>query len=276
MRKSENPNKKNFNLRNNLGYIYRKEKKSSFKTLLSNNTDYIESNNLKIIENSVCKVVLGNKIKGTGFLSLIPSSDKINQLPVLITCNHIINGDEKEVKLIFNDKLQKFLIIDNTRKIYINKEKDIIIIEIKKEDNLNFNKILEIDYDIFEEKDLITIFKSIYIIDFYFGKESSNTKNIIENIKDEIIELKYEEKKGSSGEPILNSNNFKVIGIHKGADRELSLNIGILLKESIKNFNNIKHINSKEIYYYNNDDKYKTYYKNDNEKRKGNEYYKWR
>ena len=130
---------KDDNLLNNISfYINKEEKNSSFKieTLLPNIADYIKFSNLKIIEKqkekSICKIIKDDTIKGTGFLSLIPFPDKVNQLPVLITCNHVIKGDEKEVKLIFNDKIEKILILDKTRKTYINYEKDIIIIEIKK------------------------------------------------------------------------------------------------------------------------------------------------
>ena len=196
---------------------------------------------------------------GTGFLSLIPYPDKLNQLPVLITCNHVINGDEKEVKLIFNDKFTKILKLDDKRKIYIDNEKDIAIIEIKKEDNYNYNDMLEIDYNIFEEKNIKEL-KSIYIIHYPFGKESSLSIGLIDKIKDEDITHKCATESVSSGAPIINLNNFKVIGINIGADKVLSLNIGLLLKESINNFN--KNENIKGILIYENCDIYEGEIKN--------------
>ena len=81
-----------------------------------------------------------------------------------------MNGIENEMKLIFNDKFEKILKLNNKRKIYINESKDITIIEIKKEDNYNLNNFLDIDYDIFENVNLNDKFKSIYIIHFPFGK----------------------------------------------------------------------------------------------------------
>ena len=107
---------------------------------------YLDLENLKIIENqkinSICKVINSNNISGTGFLALIPYPDRLNPLPVLFTCNHVTNGNENEIKLIFNDKLEKILKLNNTRKIYTNEDKDITIIEIKKEDNYNLEDYL--------------------------------------------------------------------------------------------------------------------------------------
>ena len=40
----------------------------------------------------------------------------------------------------------------------------------------------------------------------------------------------------SSGAPIMNLQNFKVIGIHQSRDKLVPLNIGILLKDCIKDF----------------------------------------
>ena len=233
---------KDINLPNNIGYMSKKQEQSSIEKegVFKNMTNYLSFENLKIIEkqkeNSICKIINTNEVAGTGFLSLIPYPDKLNQLPVLITCNHVINGDEKEVKLIFNDKFTKILKLDDKRKIYRDDEKDIAIIEIKKEDNYNYNDMLEIDYNIFEEKNIKEL-KSIYIIHYPIGKELSLSIGLIDKIKDENITHKCATESGSSGAPIINLNNFKVIGINIGADKVLSLNIGLLLKESINNFN---------------------------------------
>ena len=265
--------------------VYQKKiiEKLSFNNrgVLPNDLGNVKDENLKIIEkkkeNSICKIIYDDEIKGNGFLSLVPFPDKVNQSPVLITCNHVLKGDEKEVKLILNNKVQKILILDNTRKMYINNEIDIIIIEIKKEDNLDYNNILEVDDDIFEINDLNEMLKSIYIINYPFGKESSFSINRIENIKDEIIEYKCSIQSGSSCELIINVNSFKVIGIHKGTDKQLCLNTGILLKEIIKNFVKINNKNDKKegkrIYYYDNGDRYEGDFKNDKKEGKGIYYY---
>ena len=247
------------------------------------------------IKKSVCKIINGDKIRGTGFLALIPYPDRLNPLPVLITCNHVVSGKEKEIKLIFNDKLEKVLQLNSTRKIYTNNIKDITIIEIKKEDNYDTNNFLEIDYDIFDNKNLNNIFKSIYIIHFPFGNQSSLSIGIIEKIEDDIIKHKCATEKGSSGSPIINLNNFKIIGIHQGTDDVLSLNEGMFLTNAINDFNKIKYSNEKQILYYddgryegdvkndkiegkgimyyNNGDRYEGDYKNDKKEGKGNYYW---
>jgi hypothetical protein len=173
-------------------------------------------------------------------------------LPVLITCNHVINGNENEIKLIFNDKIEKILKLNNTRKIYTNEKKDITIIEIKKEDNYDINNFLEIDYDIFKNINLNDKFKSIYIIHFPNGNESSLSIGLIDKIEDDIIQHKCATQKGSSGAPIINLNNYKIIGIHQGTEIVLSLNSGILLKNIINDFNKIKYTHEKKILYFDN------------------------
>ena len=234
----------------NINKIVPLEKEAAY----PNMAKYLKIENLKIIENqtinSICKVINNNNISGTGFLALIPYPDRLNPLPVLFTCNHVINGNENEIKLIFNDKIEKILKLNNTRKIYTNEDKDITIIEIKKEDNYNIKDFLEIDYDIFE--DLNDKYKSIYIIHYPFGREPSLSIGTIEKIENDIIKCKCTTEKGSSGAPILNLNNFKIIGIHQGTEKMLSLNIGILLKNIINDFNKTKYSSNKIILYYDN------------------------
>ena len=52
---------------------------------------------------------------------------------------------------------------------------------------------------------------------------------------------------GSSGGPIILINNFSIIGLHKGYDKENNKNVGIFLREIINNINenNILKINKK-------------------------------
>ena len=220
MRISESKRNSQANLPNNIN----KNQNTQFnkEAFYKNMANYLNFNQIKIIEkqkeNSVCKIINGNKLFGAGFLALIPYPDRFNLLPVLITCNNVISGIEKEIKLIFNDKLEKILKLNNTRKIYINKDKDITIIEIKKEDNYDINNFLEIDYNIFENINLNEKFKSIYIIHFPNGNESSLSIGLIEKIEDDIIQHKCATQKGSSGAPIINLNNYKIIGIHQGSE----------------------------------------------------------
>ena len=101
--------------------------------------------------------------KGSGFLCLINFPEQSNKLKVLVTNYHVLfetqidkckekNITFKDKNIIFKNDHKTYTIkIDKTRKYYINKEYDIIFIEIKDEDNLNQNSFLEIDDNILEE-----------------------------------------------------------------------------------------------------------------------------
>ena len=132
-------------------------------------------------EKRICHIIIevekNKKINGTGFFCSIPySKNKTKHLPVLITCNHVLNENiinkKKEIKLSFEyENYQKTLKIDQKRKKYINNELDIIIIEIKKEDDLNFVNFLEIEDQILREENLEKIYlkKIFYILHYPQG-----------------------------------------------------------------------------------------------------------
>ena len=201
-------------------------------------------------ENNVCKIIKDNGMKGTGFLCIIPFPDKLHPLPVLMTCNHVINEEDlkpgKQIKLIFNDNIEKIITIDNSRLFYTNKNDDVdtTIIEIKNEDNFDINNMLEIDNNIYKD-DLNKYYenKTIYIIHYPDGGNSSYSHNIIQNIdlyNTKIFHL-CETDDGSSGAPILNLQNFSVIGIHVGKNKNIKINIGMVLKPIIDKFYNLQY-----------------------------------
>lgn len=101
------------------------------------------------MEKSICKIV-GIFTTGTGFLCEIPY--KKICLRVLFTCNHVLKDLEKEreIKLIFDNKNEKKLILDKFRRIYKIEDYDIIIIELN-EYEFNINDYLKIDDDILKE-----------------------------------------------------------------------------------------------------------------------------
>ena len=53
-------------------------------------------------------------------------------------------------------------------------------------------------------------------------------------------------EKGSSGSPIINLINYKVIGIHKGSKENSNFNLGTLIKEPIKEFNELNKSNNND------------------------------
>ena len=83
-------NKDDNNISTNIDYMKKKQELSSIEKegVFKNMVNYLTFENLKIIEkqkkNSICQIINPNKVTGTGFLSLIPYPDKLNQLPVLL------------------------------------------------------------------------------------------------------------------------------------------------------------------------------------------------
>jgi len=203
---------------------------------------------LEQMENSICKIITGER-GGTGFFCHINYQNK--KLKCLITNNHIIN--EKIIKNnnniiveLNNDKKKINIKIDDSRKIYTNEEKyDTTIIEIKPEkDKINTKNFVEIDINIFEEN-INLINKSIYVPQYL--KNNCNeykpavSYGIIKEIKNDykIIHLCNTDK-GSSGSPILNLANNKIIGIHSEGYKNYNFNLGTLLKYPIEEYlNNI-------------------------------------
>ena len=181
----------------------------------------------------------------TGFFCKIPFPDKCHQLRVLMTNNHVINKDDlkKDNKINFtinNDKLSFEIIIDEFRKIYTNKDYDITIIEIKENDNLDMNSFLEIDDQIFNDNhNDIYRGKTIYLIGYPKGGKPKYANGLIKDINENTYDIRHfcRSEQGWSGCRILNLNNNRVIGIHKGAAKKgQNWNLGTLLKEPIKDF----------------------------------------
>ena len=197
------------------------------------------------MEKNICKIKIGEE-QGTGFFCKIPFPDEDNMLKVLITNNHVINedilykSDEKISLFIKKEKKIKNFNLNNRIK-YTNKKEefDITIIEIKEDDEI-YN-YLELDDKIIkniindENENDDYIDKTFYIIQYPEG-ELSVSYGIIKDIcRDKKYQFRHKccTKKGSSGSPILNSNN-KVIGIHTGGTK--CYNLGTFLNYPLKDF----------------------------------------
>ena len=203
---------------------------------------FIEQN-----KHSVCKITKNDKQFGTGFLCIIPFPDKLHQLPVLITCNHVLSKEDitigKTINLNFADIYTKKLYIDKSRKVYTNdKAYDLTIIEIKEDDGFKINKMLEIDNDIndLDDEENLNKYenKSIYMIHYPNGNNSLSF-GIIEKVNADNIDIKHlcSSRDGSSGSPIINYNTFKVAAIHTGRHKTKNINFGKILREPLKDFN---------------------------------------
>lgn len=220
------------------------------------NKESLELNNLLIIieqmKTSVCKIEKKNN-SGTGFLCIIPFPNNSHLIPVLITSYNILNKKDiipgNNIKITFYDNTYKILEMSVKRKIYLNDEKkyNITIIEIIKEDGLDSSKMLKIDKTIYNDNYLKYIFKNKSVYSIYYPQNSEiqydiNLLTNIDPISNTFIHLCVTEG-GALGAPILNLENFRVIGFNKGN------NMGTLLKGPINEFiqSNKKKINLNQM-----------------------------
>ena len=201
------------------------------------------------MKNSICQIKEYESF-GTGFFCKIKLyEEKDIFFPVIITNYHILDynsikiGKKIELSIIDKGKFINSIIIDESRIKYTNEDYDITIIEIRKEDNLNdinIESILEIDDNIYKENPNNTYNqKSVYII-HYGGNNLSFSSGIIKSINitnSQIIHLCSTEE-GSSGSPIINSDNYKRIGIYRGATKK-NFNLGTFIRNPIEEFKRI-------------------------------------
>ena len=197
------------------------------------------------LEENICKIHIikekGEKDFGTGFFCKIPFPDEFKLLPVLITCNHVLDKESIKPNKIINislddDRWTTKIKIDEKRKIFSDEELDVTIIEIKPNKD-KISNFLEIDENIFSDKyKNIYKKKEIYLLQYAYGKISSHSEGIVNNINGINIEHTASTDFGSSGSPILNLFNMKVIGVHKKRTR-FEYNEGTFIKFAIERFN---------------------------------------
>ena len=191
---------------------------------------------LNQLTNYICKIE-NRKGSGTGFFCSIN-----DELKVLITNNHIINEEiikrNEEIRVTLNDDKDFKIINLKKKKYYTNEIYDITIIEInpKKDNVTNF---LELDDEVVEiSKDNP---KSVYILQYpninLYQQKAAVSYGIIKDIEKEYNIIHYCcTEHGSSGSPILNLLNNKIIGIHKESVKTKNYNRGTLLKYPIKEY----------------------------------------
>ena len=189
---------------------------------------------------------------GTGFLCLIPFPTKLNPLPTLITNNHNLSENDIAVNQkieysLTDDTESNEIIIDEERKKYTNVNYDITMIEIKpEEDNIDLNSFLEIDEGIYEENiNQKYKQKSIYILHYPQSGKIKIAHGVIKFINEKNYNIGHlcVTYGGSSGGPLINLNNYKVIGVYKGGIIENKINVGTLINAPIKDFyNNVNNI----------------------------------
>lgn len=193
----------------------------------------------KILEqmgNYICKIIIDNDTKGTGFLCKIPLHGDNKLAPVLITNNNVINDDilarKKDIIIeLFctSSKKQKKLNLSN-RTAYNNKKLGISIIEIVNKDGFKNINMFELDEDMLSGKTDKFIDKSIYMI--HSNQETLYVSyGLVNDIgKNHNFMHTCKAFNGSSGSPILNLENNKIIGIHSSTN--VNINEGFFLNFS--------------------------------------------
>ena len=149
-----------------------------------------------------------------------------------------------------DDNISKTITLNDNRKIYTNKEYDITIIEIKKAKD-KINNFMDLDEKIFNiNSNKIYLNHSIYIPQYPNSDKAFVSYGIISKIdKKNNINHYCCTEDGSSGSPIINLLNNKIIGIHKEGSNRFQINYGTFLKDPIIEFINEYEINNE---YYNN------------------------
>lgn len=197
---------------------------------------------LRQMKTCICKINI-NGNRGSGFFTKISINDKM--VPVFITNYHIINKDylhnKDEIEVIIYDELKKIYI--KNKAFYSNQEYDVTIIEVDEEKE-KISNYLELDENIFNENRINEyIGNTIYILQYPSYHDEQKL-----GVSYGIIKNRFEDKEynfihycsteyGSSGSPILNINNNKIIGIHK--QRSANYNIGSFLYYSLKEFKDL-------------------------------------
>ena len=195
---------------------------------------------IQLSQNCICKIE-SSGLSGTGsFISI--NMDSQHSVKALLTNNHVLKEDSilpgKTINISMNNETKNFQIkLDKNRKIYTSVKYDVTIIQIKIKDNLNINSFFEIDNNIYQDPSLLEN-KSIFILHYPKGNDMNYSPGIIKNVAEDNYNISHNcsTDPGSSGGPILNKRDYKVIGIHKGADQNKNFNYGSLLKKPIEEY----------------------------------------
>ena len=187
------------------------------------------------MQHSICKVKCNGY--GTGFFCYLPISNDFKLLPSLITNYQIIKENDikegKEIKLsIFNNCKFLTIYIDENRKVFVIKKYDITIIEIKKSDYLDMSYFMDIDEDIYEEN-VNKKYKDKLVYLLYYPQYKNITYSIgeIKNINEDTYNIEFicDNKKEIPEGPMINLNNYKIIGISKRIKNSENIILGTLI-----------------------------------------------
>ena len=187
---------------------------------------------LNQLMNCICKLKINNA-NGTGFFCKVEFGKNEKKI-FLMTNYHLLDknycDNNTQINLLINDEKEiKTIDLRVKRNNYFNKENDITLIELNKNDNIK--NFLELDDNLFRHNNKILYEnKSLYILQYPQGRNASVSYGLLSSIDNNEIKHICSTENGSSGSPILNLETNKVIGIHKEGSIHFEFNKGTFLK----------------------------------------------
>ena len=203
----------------------------------------IEGTEIILSQMKKCLCTINSKeVETIGFFGKFPYLFQNKFFTALITKNSIINSNlsTQTISLkLYNENENREIVLDQTRKVFQNKDQDIAIIEIKPEkDKINFENFVEVDENI-QNPDLSNVYtkSSIYILHSPKFGNIEVSYGILTEIKENEIYHNCSIEKCSFA-PILNLRNFKLIGIHQESESSQDSNLkkGCFMKYLELNF----------------------------------------
>jgi len=193
----------------------------------------------RISKKSICKVkIKEHNIDKMGFFCRIPFPDFKHLLPVLILNYDSFVGGQIIEFTMDEDKLSYKISFDNSRIAYTSHKYNITIIEIKENDNLDINSFLKLD------EELTNISKADICLIQYINSKLNVSFGKVKDINNNNGNFSHccSSSKEALACPLINLNNFKVIGIHIGIDEGMFLQLPLI--EFNNYFKNINIINN--------------------------------
>ena len=144
-----------------------------------------------------------------GFFCHIKNKNK--KIPIIVINNHIFDEENKDIiNVSLNDKVKEIK-LGNTK--YRNKEFNISMVEIKEDEEYNFN-FLELDDELYRDDVELYYYKeSIYIINYNKNNSVFVSYGLIKNLNKSELIISGNIKSNLNGYPIFNVTNNKIIGI---------------------------------------------------------------
>ena len=226
-----------------MGSIFKKREQPKLELLIEGSANILNLTDINNIGKSTCLIeymVNNGRVRGTGFLIELPIPDSNNSMKGLLTNNHILNhGILYKKKITLNFFLEKKTLVLNFKKkgfIFSDPFIDITFIKLQNQEleELGIN-CLEIQ----EEEFLLSKgFTDSFIIQNPEGILSFAQGKIIKrwgfNLFHSINTLD-----GSSGSPLILTNNNKVLGVHKSGIKQKQYNVATNIQTIIKALRNI-------------------------------------